>query len=93
MVKFTGMKGGKAGGARTIYFIFAFIVSWLLFATLNGFKNANGECCKTNTCGSRTIDMMWWVTSMVIGIITTIVLGLPLIKVIIRTLLRLMGRG
>jgi len=87
------VKAGKVGGVSTVYFVLAFIISWLLFTTLNGFKNANEGCCQDNSCGSRAIDMIWWVTTMIVGIVSTIVLGLPLLKVVFRTLMRLMGRG
>ena len=74
----------KGGGLNLVPFILAFIVSWLAFSSLNELKTANSGCCKDNSCGKQGVDQIAWWTTLVIGIISSVVIGLPIIKTIFR---------
>ncbi len=77
----------KGGVLSSAPFFLAFVVSWLAFSSLNELKNANDSgCCNDSTCGKQGVDQIAWWTTLIIGIVSSVVIGLPLIKRIFMTL-------
>ena len=67
----------------------AAIFSWILFSSANELKSASGGCCKKNNCGKQLIDPAIWWGSLMIGIVSTLIVGWPLIKLLINLFLKL----
>tara|TARA_Y100001958_G_scaffold130071_1_gene98847 strand:- start:320 stop:589 length:270 start_codon:yes stop_codon:yes gene_type:complete len=82
----------KGGILSSAPFLLAFVVSWLAFSSLNELKNANGSgCCSDSTCGKQGVDQIAWWTTLIVGIVSSVVIGLPIIKTTFMTLGRLLA--
>jgi hypothetical protein len=81
----------KMGGmeiSKAAIFV-AVIFSWILFSSANELKSASNGCCEKNNCGKQLLDPAIWWGSLTIGIVSTLIVGWPIIKLLIKLFLML----